>query len=69
MRTMEQILADFDDPINATDPVNEVDSVPDSVRNKLALEVALDMREVLVEIKDSIAECKEELVEIKNNTA
>jgi hypothetical protein len=36
---------------------------------KLNLEVFLDMRELLVEIKDAVDECKEELVEIKNNTA
>jgi hypothetical protein len=76
MRTSVVILSDFDDPLGVTPPINEVDSITDSIRARLNIEILLDMRELLVEVKDvldeckeELQECKEELQEIKENTA
>lgn len=66
MRTAEAILNEFDNPEPG---VTTCDSGAQSVRERLNVEVLLDMRELQVEIKDAIDECKVELVEIKNNTA
>lgn len=55
MRSAESIMNDY----NSSTILNA----------RLQLEVALDTRELLIEIKDVLNECKEELQEIKDNTA
>ena len=54
MRTVAQILADFDKPRSATPPLNEVDSTTNSIRDRVLLETMLDIRALLVEVKTAI---------------
>ncbi len=51
MRTSVAILADFDDPDSATPPLNDVDSTTNSIRDRLSVEVLLDTRDLLVDVK------------------
>ena len=64
-RTAEDILDEFDNPASAEVAIPEVAGQTSSTRERLVLEVLLDMREYLTELIDAIGECKEELVEIK----
>lgn len=68
-RAIEVLMTEFDDPTTASSVSGaKFDSISDTVRARLQVEVLLDMREYLLELKDLIEECKEELQEIKENT-
>jgi len=69
MRTLAEILSEFDSPNNSGHVANGIASPITTVRERAALEVLLDVREELVELVAKVAECKEELVDIKENTA
>jgi len=69
MRTSEAILYDFDNPCIAPWSASPHVSRVSTVRERVVMETLLDMRGLLVELKDVINECKEELQEIKQNTA
>lgn len=62
MRTIAQILSDFDDPSSATPPINTVDSTTNSVRDRVLVETMLDIRAQLVAGNAELALIKAELV-------